>query len=175
ELLERQWAAVGGDGDDLALEDRRRGGEPGERTGDDVGQARRQVLEAAGEEATRPGAAVELDARAVELPFDAGAAAERRERLGRRPGGLREHRTERTEVLERARRERLPALGEHARGDVGEAALQHVRPGDRGAVAARERRERVDDDALRDAGPHLADQVLHDVLRLDGRERGEEL
>ena len=66
-------------------------------------------------------------------------------------------------------------MRERERRDLGEVPFEHVSPRDRRPVAARQQRQRVEQDAFRGSRPHLADQVLRDVLGLERRQAGEQV
>src|SRR5207249_3499705 len=69
-----------------------------------------------------------------------------------------------------------PAAGrERGRRALGEVPLELGAPRARGPVAARQQRQRVEQDAFRGSRPHLADQVLRDVLGLERRQAGEQI
>ena len=88
---------------------------------------------------------------------------------------MRQHGTERAEVGEGARRQGPAPVGEGERRDLREVALEHVGACHRGAVASRDQSHRVEQDAFGRPRPHLADQVLGDVLGLERRQAGEQI
>ena len=141
-----------------------------------LGHARGDVVEAAREGAHVVAAAVDLQARAVELVLD-----------GRRPGlrqravdvvaRRREHRLDRAPDLEPDRAQRLGAAREGRCRRRAQVAAEHARPADRVARHLGRPRDRLDHDALLGALAQLAGQQCDEeaLLGLGGarEERGQ--
>ena len=133
--LERVRPAVRAQGDRLAVEHGARHVER-ERGLDDLGHARGDVVERAGEDGDVVAVAVDLDPRAVELPLDR-RRVDLRERRGDVRGGLGEHRLQRPADRQAQGREPRLAVRQRDRRHRPEIAAEHERPPHRGELHVR--------------------------------------
>ena len=127
-----------------------------ERGLDDLGHARGDVVERAGEDGDVVAVAVDLDPRAVELPLDR-RRVDLRERRGDVRGGLGEHRLQRPADRQAQGREPRLAVGQRDRRDRAEVAAEHQRPPDRGEPHVRRLRDGVGHHARERALAQVAD------------------
>ena len=165
-LVQTQHLSVEHDGIDV--ERRRDRGDLGQPVGD--------VVQVAREDPHAGARAVDLDARAVDLPLDRRRArgGERRGRIRRR---RREHRQDRPTDLERDGGQAGLALGERDPRGCGEIAAEHRRSAHRGRAHLRRPRDRVAHHARECALAQLADEQAREEVGLGGgrarKERGD--
>ena len=155
QLLERQWPAGGVERDDLAVQDERGAGQlPRDR--DDVGQAARHVGEPARPDPHPLALAMDLHAGAIVLELERGPAAVGAQHVTEVGRDLGQHGQQRHERPRRRAAQRRRAARAGQRRHRREVAEEERGPAHRGHVGVGGQRDRLQHEAMGDAGAQLA-------------------